>query len=98
MTIDSSDTLLAEAGRPDDDAPNQQVEDAGEHGGGKRRKQRAISKEPRAMREVDDAEAVEKLDDRVARERDEAPEHERVREAGRRALANRAPLQQRRRR
>ena len=46
----------------------------------------AIGVEPAGVREVDDAEAVEELGERVAAERDEAPEHERV-HRGRRTAA-----------
>jgi len=41
-----------------------------------------------------DAEAAEDFDQRVAAERDEAPEHQRVREARHRPLADRPRLQQ----
>ena len=45
------------------------------------------------MRQVGDAEAVEKLRDGVAAKRDEAPEDERVREAGGRPLGDGLALQ-----
>ena len=52
-----------------------------------------IGEKPARRRQVGDAQAVEKLDDRVTGERDEAPEHERVRGARDRPLADRRPLQ-----
>ena len=50
--------------------------------------------EPARVGEIDDAEAVQKLDGRVAAERHEAPEHQRVHRAGDRPLLDRPPLKQ----
>ena len=55
--------------------------DAGQHGDRKRRQHDAVGVEPRRVGQIDNPEAVQKLGDGVAAERDEAPEHERVREA-----------------
>ena len=94
MTIDSIETRRAERDRPDERAADEQVDDAGEDGDGKRRQRRRGRRGTSACsREVDDAEAVQELDGRVAAERDEAPEHERVRQAGDRPLADRLALQ-----
>ena len=82
MTIDSTDTFAPRPTGRTNAAPNQEIDDAREDGHGKRRQHRAIGGEPVRVREVDDAEAVEELGDGVAAERDEPPEHERVREAG----------------
>ena len=65
-----------------------------QHGRGERRQREAVGVKPAGVRQIDDAEAVEEFGERVAAERDEAPEHERVREAGERPLPDRPPLQQ----
>src|SRR5580765_2210684 len=67
-------------GRPEDGPPHHQEQDAGEYGRRERDEHDAIREEPARVRQVDDAKASEELDARVAGERDEAPEHERVRE------------------
>ena len=93
MTIDSIETRRAQRGRTEDRAPHEQKQDAAEHGRGKRHQHDAIGEEPARVRQVGDAEAAEEFDDRVAAERDEAPEHERVRQSDDRPLADRAHLQ-----
>ena len=82
----------AEPDRPHEGAPDEQVHDAGQHRDRKRRQHDAVRREPAAVRQIDDAEAVEKLDGRVAAECDESPEHERVRQAGDRTLDDRLSL------
>jgi hypothetical protein len=49
---------------------------------GERSEHETVRVEPAGAGEIDDAEAVEKFGDGVPAERDEAPEHERVRQAG----------------
>ena len=99
MTTDSIDTCVAEADRPDERAADEQVDDAAEDG---RRQTASARGDRRGTSRVCVRSTMprpyEKLDGRVAAERDEAPEHERVRQAGDRPLADRPPLQRRRRR
>ncbi len=94
MTIDSTDTFGAERDRPHERAADEQIRDAEQHRGGKRRQRQAIGMKPATVREIDEAEAVEEFREGVAAERDEAPEHERVHETGERPLLDGPPLQQ----
>ena len=50
MTIDSIDSFVPSADRPDEGAADEQVEDAGEHGHGKRRQRDAVGVEPARVR------------------------------------------------
>ncbi len=92
MTIDSIDTRAPSADRTHERTSRQQEQDAGEHGDRKRRENRPVGREPAAPGDVGDAEARQELHRRVAAERDEAPEHECVREAGDRPLRDRPAL------
>ena len=93
MTTDSIETVAPSADGPSHDAPDEQEEDAerGPPPQTARARRRYIVKRGRA-REVDDAEAAQELDERVAGKRDEAPEHERVRQAGSRPFTDRLAL------
>jgi hypothetical protein len=84
--------LRAQSDRTHERPANQQKEDAAEDRHGKRRQRDAICREPGGVREIDDAEAAQEFGQRVAAERDEPPEHEGVRDAGNRPLADRSHL------
>ena len=90
--------VLAETDRPHEGAPDEQVDDADQHRDRKRREHDPVRGKPAAVRQVDDAETAQELDGRVAAERDEAPEHERVRQAGDRTLDESSDADRRRRR
>ena len=94
MTSDSTDTLVPSATGRTNARRTKQIADAEQDGGRKRRQRQAVGMKPAGLRQVDDAEAVEELGQRVAAERDEAPEHERVHQAGERPLLDGPPLQQ----
>ena len=95
MTIDSSDTVIAEADRADERAPDDQIENAAEDRQGKRRQRDAVRVEAALVSvKVENAETVQEFTGGIAAKRDKSPEDKRVGETGRRALENRLSLQQ----
>src|SRR5262245_38548116 len=83
----------AERNRPHEGSPDQEVRDPDEDRDRERHKESSVRLENPGAREINDAQAVEKLHDRVACERDESPEDERMHEPGGRPLADGSCLQ-----
>ena len=82
-----------ERDRPHDGPPNQQVDDTAQNCDGERRENDSIRAEDGRAGDVHQAEPREEFRGGIAAEGDEAPEHERVGEAGHRALADGTALQ-----
>ncbi len=85
----------AEPFRPDHQAAERQARDGDRHGDGENRGQREVDSAEHAVAgEQLDMHALGEMVDGDEREGAEAPEHERVRESGQRALADHFALQQ----